>query len=113
MILVVVLVAGVFVVLRDDGVLEQVTADNVEQALLDNRVPAPLAACMGPRLADRLTIAQLRALKRAAPEEGERTIPLTTKEVTERFNRIDDREAVEQLALAAGACTFDLMLEGR
>jgi hypothetical protein len=72
-----------------------------------------MAACMGERLADRLTIEQLRALQRAAPEEGEGTLPLSRRELTARFERIDDQEAVEQVVLATGACTLDLMLEGR
>lgn len=111
--LAVVLGGGAYFVLKDDGVLEQVTADRVEQALLDNRVPAPMAACMGERLADRLTISQLRALERAKPKEGESTIPLSTGEAMARLRRIEDREAVEQVVVTAGGCGFELMLQGR
>ena len=109
----VVLGGGAYFVLKDDGVLEQVTADRVEQALLDNRVPAPMAACMGERLADRLTISQLRALERAKPQEGESTIPLSTGEAMARLRRIEDREAVEQVVVTAGGCGFELMLQGQ
>ncbi len=111
--LAIVLGGGAWLVLRDDGVLEQVTAARVEQALLDNRVPEPMAACMGPRLADRLSISQLRALERAKPQEGESTIPLSTGEAMARLRRIDDREAVEQVVVVAGGCGFELMLQGR
>ena len=104
---------GAYVVLKDDGVLEQVTASRVEQALLDNRVPAPMAACMGPRLADRLSIGQLRALERAKPQEGETTVPLSTGEAMARLRRIEDREAVEQVVVSAGTCGFELMLKGQ
>ncbi|MEL6542527.1 MAG: hypothetical protein AAFP79_04695 [Pseudomonadota bacterium] len=111
--LAIVLGGGAWFVLRDDGVLEQVTAARVEQALLDNRVPEPMAACMGPRLADRLSISQLRALERAKPQEDESTIPLSTGEAMARLRRIDDREAVEQVVVTAGGCGFELMLQGR
>ena len=111
--LAVVLGGGAYVVLMDDGVLEQVTAARVEQALLDNRVPAPMAACMGERLADRLSISQLRALERARPQEGESTLPLSTGQAMARLRRIDDREAVEQLVVVAGGCGFELMLQRR
>ncbi|MDJ0976979.1 MAG: hypothetical protein QNI87_00415 [Erythrobacter sp.] len=110
--LAIVLGAGAYFVLRDDGVLEQVTAERVEQALLDNRVPEPMAACMGPRLADRLSIGQLRALERAKPQAGESTLPLSTGEAMARLRRIDDREAVEQVVIVAGGCGFDLMMQG-
>lgn len=109
--LAIVLGGGAYFVLRDDGVLERVTANRVEQALLDNRVPAPLAACMGPRLADRLSISQLRALERARPQEGESALPLSTGEAMARLRRIDDREAVEQMVIVAGGCGFDLMMQ--
>ena len=111
--LVFILGASAYFFLRDDGVLEQVTAASVEQALIDNRVPEPMAACMGERLADRLTLNQLRALQRAAPEKDESAVPLSRSEWIERFERIDDRQAVEQVVLATGACTLDLMHEGR
>lgn len=111
--LAIILGGGAWFVLSDDGLLEQVTTARVEQALLDNRVPEPMAACMGPRLADRLTIGQLRALERAKPQEGESTIPLSTGEAMARLRRIDDREAVEQVVVVAGGCGFELMLQGR
>ena len=111
--LAIVLGGGAWFFLRDDGALEQVTAARIEQALLDNRVPEPMAACMGPRLADRLTINQLRALERAKPQDGESAIPLSTGEAMARLRRIDDREAVEQVVVVAGGCGFDLMLRRR
>ncbi|MEM6857649.1 MAG: hypothetical protein AAF559_07240 [Pseudomonadota bacterium] len=109
--LIVLIALGVWVFLRDDGVLEQVTAARVEQALLDNRVPPPMAACMGERLADRLSISQLRALERAKPQAGESTLPLSTGEAMARLRRVDDREAVEQVVVTAGSCGFDLMMK--
>ncbi len=104
---------GAWFVLSDDGMLERVTASRVEQALLDNRVPAPMAGCMGPRLADRLTISQLRALERARPQDGESAIPISTGEAMARLKRINDREAVEQVVIVAGGCGFELMMQRR
>jgi len=102
---------GAWLALRDDGLIEQVTAQRIETALLDNRVPEPMARCMAPRLADRLNIGQLRALERAAPQERESRIPLSTGEAMARLRRIDDRAAVEQVVMVAGGCGFDLMRE--
>jgi hypothetical protein len=106
-----ILALGAWLVLRDDGLLEQVTAARVEQALLDNRVPPPLASCMAPRLADQLSIGQLRALERAAPQDGESSVPLSTGEAMARLRRIDDPEAVKTMVGIAGGCGFELMLE--
>lgn len=102
---------GAWVFLREDGVLEQVTEQRVEQALLANHVPTPMAECMAPRLVDRLSINQLMKLERLAAEEGESRIPTSTGEAMARFRRVDDREAVEQLVRVAGGCGFDLMMQ--
>ncbi|MEM7781403.1 MAG: hypothetical protein AAF697_13525 [Pseudomonadota bacterium] len=104
---------GAWFFLREDGVLEQVTEERVEQALLDNYVPAPMAQCMAPRLVDRLSVDQLLKLERFAAQEGESRIPTSTGEAMARFRRVDDREAVEQLVIVAGGCGIDLMLERR
>lgn len=98
-------------VLRDDGLLEQVTEERVETALLDNRFPAPMAECMAPRLVDELSIQQLRALERLAPQEGENQIPLSVGEAMARLRRVDDRQAVETLVTVGGGCGFDMMLQ--
>lgn len=100
---------GAWFLLREDGYLEQVTAERVEQALLDNGMPANMAECMGPRLVDRLSLAQLRKLERIAPEEGESAIPTTSDEAMTRLRRVDDPEAVEQMFLTAGGCGFELI----
>ncbi|MBV7264736.1 hypothetical protein [Erythrobacter ani] len=99
--------------LREDGVLEQVTEARVEQALLANRVPAPMAECMAARLVDRLSLNQLRKLERAAPQDGESRIPLSTGEALARLRRVDDPEALEAVVTVAGGCGFELLLQGR
>ncbi|GMN02639.1 hypothetical protein [Erythrobacter sp. MTPC3] len=97
--------------LRGDGFVDQVTEARIEQALLDNQVPAPMADCMASRLVDQLTLGQLRKLERAAPQEGESRVPLSTGEAMERLRRVDDREAIETVAKTAASCGFDLMLQ--
>lgn len=108
-----VFVAGVFAAwlfLRDDGILEQVTAARVEQVLLDNRVPPTMAECMAPELADRLNWEQLQKLKRIAPRDGEFAVPLSTGEAIRRLRRVEDRHAVEQLARVSGKCGLEALI---
>ena len=101
-------IAGYFV-LRDDGVLEQVTAARVETALVANGVPGNLAECMAPRLADRLSIAQLRKLEAIAPHEGEGKVPASFDEARARIERIDDPEGTEQLVIVSARCAIGLI----
>lgn len=100
---------GAYFVLRDDGSLDQVTEERVEQALLANGVPANMATCMAPKLVDRLSIGQLRKLERLAPQVGEERIPRSTGEAMARLRRVDDREAVEQVVVVAGGWGVDIL----
>ncbi|MEL7189827.1 MAG: hypothetical protein AAGK17_09785 [Pseudomonadota bacterium] len=100
---------GAWFFLRDDGVLEQVTEERVEQALLDNYVPAPMAECMAPRLVDRLSINQLLKLERLAAQEGEDRVPLSPGKALERLERVDDPEAVKTLGSVAAGCGLDML----
>ena len=111
MLLVMAFGVGLYFVFKGDGMLERVTEQRVEQALIDNRVPLAMSECMAPRLVDRLSINQLMKLERLAAQDGETTIPLSTGGAVARLRRVDDREAVEQLVRVAGGCGFDLMLE--
>lgn len=103
---------GAYFLLRDDGVIEQVTEAQVESALLANGLPAPMAECMAPRLTDRLSINQLRKLQRMAPQEGEGALPTSTTQALERLRRVDDDEAVEQLVRTGTTCGIELMMGG-
>lgn len=105
-------VAGGYLLFSRDGVVEQVTEARVEQALLNNGLPVPMAECMAPRLVDRLTITQLRKLERFAPQEGEGSVSSSTGEALGRLRRVDDREAIETVVTVAGGCGFDLMMQG-
>lgn len=112
LVLIAVVGATAWFVLRDGGLADEVTEDRVRTALLDTGVPQPMAECMAPRLVDRLSISQLRKLERLGPSEGETRIPLSTGEAMARLRRVDDREAVETVVTTAGGCGFDLMLQG-
>ncbi|QIQ88180.1 MAG: hypothetical protein G9473_08545 [Erythrobacter sp.] len=111
LIAIVLIALGAWFVLREDGLLEQVTAERVEDALVANGMPAPMAECMGERLVDRLTIAQLRRLERLAPQEGEAAVPSSVREALDRLGRVDDPAAVEALATSAAGCGVELLRE--
>ena len=108
---IIIIAAGAWFVLRDDGLLEQVTAERVEDALVANGMPEPMAECMGGRLIDRLTIQQLRRLERLAPEEGETAVRRSVRDALDRLRRVDDPEAVEALATTAAGCGMELLRE--
>ncbi len=101
---------GAWFLLRDDGLVEQVKEARVEQALIANGVPGELSGCMAERLVDKLSINQLLKLERLAPQDGEARIPQSLGGAMERLRRVDDNEAVEQLARAAGGCTIGSFL---
>ena len=109
LIVVIVLAVGAYLVLRDDGLLEQVTAARVEQALIANGAPEPLAQCMGVKLADRLSIEQLQKLEALAPREGENRLPETAREALRRVQRVDDPEAVRVLGQTGATCTTEIL----
>ena len=111
MLIVLALGVGLYFVFKGDGMLERVTEQRVEQALLDNGVPARMSECMAPRLVDRLSINQLLKLERLAAQDGESTIPLSTGAAMARIRRVDDPDAVEQLVRVGGGCGVGLMLE--
>ena len=102
-------VLGAFWVLGGEKLLDRVTEARVEQALLDNGAPQPLAECMADKLVDTLTIEQLLKLEKLAPEEGENRVPLSRREAIERFDRVDDPEAVRALATTGASCSVSLI----
>lgn len=111
LLLVIAAIAGAaWYLLRDGGLVEEVTEARVKTALLDNGFPEPMAACMATRLTDRLSIVQLKKLERLAPEDGESRIPLSTGKAMARLRRVDDRQAVETLVTVGGGCGFDMMM---
>lgn len=100
---------GAFYVLSGQALLEKVTEARVEQALLDNGAPPPLAQCMAGKLVDQLSIEQLLKLEKLAPEEGEDRLPTSGREAIARLNRVDDPEAVRALAGAGASCSVSMI----
>lgn len=100
---------GAFWFLGGQALLEKVTEARVEQALLDNGAPAPLAECMAGKLVNQLSIEQLLKLERLAPEEGEDRLPASGREALARINRVDDPEAVRALAGAGAGCSVSII----
>ncbi|MGB3712157.1 MAG: hypothetical protein WA985_10745 [Erythrobacter sp.] len=111
LILVLLLGIGAWLFLREDGLAEQVTEARVAEALLDNGVPPAMTQCMAPRLVDRLSVDQLRQLERLAPADGEDAVPASTGDALDRIRRVEDEQAVEQLAIVAGRCGVQVGLD--
>lgn len=88
------------------GGLDRVTAGRIESVLTQQGIPQPVAACMGERMAERLSLAQLRKLERLQAQEGEGEMPANMAEFLERLRRVDDREAIEVVGTSAAICTF-------
>ena len=103
---------GVWLFTRDGGVLEQVTEERVEGALLANGMPLPMAQCMAPRLTDRLSIAQLQKLEKLGPQGGESRVPRSREEALMRLRRVEDSEAVSALVSVAAGCGVEQIIGG-
>ena len=103
---------GAWFLLRDEGLVEQVSEARIEQALSANGVPTGMSECMAQRLVDRLSLAQLRKLERIAPHEGAGALPTSLTEALARLRRVDDEEATEQVVLTVTRCGAEALLEG-
>ncbi|MBX7495515.1 hypothetical protein K3172_06545 [Qipengyuania sp. 6B39] len=88
------------------GGVEQVTASRIESTLVDKGIPQPVAACMGSRMAERLSLNQLRKLQNMQARDGETEVPLSMAEFLERLRRVDDPEAIEVVGTSAAICSF-------
>ena len=88
------------------GGVERVTAGRIEAVLVDKGIPQPVAACMGTRMSERLSLNQLRKLENLQAREGEDAVPLSMSEFLERLRRVDDREAIEVVGSSAAICSF-------
>ena len=112
-ILVAVIAIGVGAVfaLRQGGLFDRVTEQRVERVLTSNGVPEVMAQCMAPRLVDRLSLEQLEKLERLAPESDEPVLPTSTREALARLRRVDDSEAVRQLASVSAGCAIEVGMD--
>ena len=88
------------------GGVEDYSAGRVEQELVQRGIPQPVAACMGERMAQRLSPLQLSKLGRMQAQEGESAVPASIDDFLARVRRIDDPEVVEVTVAAAAICAF-------
>ncbi|MEM6476085.1 MAG: hypothetical protein AAF687_07960 [Pseudomonadota bacterium] len=100
---------GVWLFTRDGGVIQQVTEERVEGALLANGLPVPMAECMAPKLTDQLSISQLQKLEELGPQGGESRIPQSRSEALDRLRRVEDSEAVSALISVATGCGLEMI----
>lgn len=90
------------------GGLQRTAQGRIETALAAEGLPQPLAACMGERLAERLSLAQLRRIERAmagGADEGSQS-SASILLVLESVRRIDDPEIIEVVAGSAAICAL-------
>ena len=78
----------------------------LEDEFVARGLPQPMAGCMAERMAQRLSVLQLRKLENLQAQEGERAIPLSIAEFLERVRRVDDGEVLEVAASSAAVCAF-------
>lgn len=102
---------ALYLAFRSDALIEKVTENRVEDALVANGAPLPLASCMAKRLVDELTLDQLRKLEALAPQTGETTIPRSVDTALDRVKRVDDPQAVRTLGAAGVACSVSILRE--
>ena len=73
-------IAGVIVWATIGGGLEDTVEDRLETELVARGLPQPMAACMAGRMAERLSIGQIRKLENLRAEDGEAALPLSMAE---------------------------------
>ena len=105
-ILAVLVIAGLILWATVGGGFQGAVEDRLEDEMVAAGLPQPMAECMAGRMADRLSIGQLRKLESLRPEEGEADIPLNIAEFLERVRRVDDPEVLEVSATSAAICAF-------
>ena len=105
-ILAVLVIAGLILWATVGGGFQGSVEDRLEDEMVAAGLPQPMAECMAGRMADRLSIGQLRKLESLRPEEGEADIPLNIAEFLERVRRVDDPEVLEVSATSAAICAF-------
>ena len=105
-ILAVLVIAGLILWATVGGGFQGSVEDRLEDEMVAAGLPQPMAECMAGRMADWLSIGQLRKLESLRPEEGEADIPLNIAEFLERVRRVDDPEVLEVSATSAAICAF-------
>ncbi len=100
------IVAGVIVWATLGGGLRTSVEDRLEQEMTARGLPQPMAQCMAGRMAERLSVGQIRSLENLQAEAGEPDVPLSIAGFLERVRRIDDPEVLEVTASSAAICAF-------
>ncbi len=81
-------------------------ADRITGKLVELGVPQHQARCMGTRLGERLTTAQLRKLGRVANVDGHAIGGMSLREIVRRLSSVDDPELVAELLRAGVGCAI-------
>ena len=93
--------------MSDAGIIDQLQSDLAQRAGELGFASVGFAdAGDDPRMAQRLSVLQLRKLENLRAQEGERAIPLSIAEFLERVRRVDDGEVLEVAASSAAVCAF-------
>ena len=106
LIIVLLAIAGVIVWATIGGGLQATVEDRLEAEMVARGLPQPMAECMAGRMAERLSVNQIRKLENLRAEEGEAGIPLSMAEFLERVRRVEDPEVLEVTASSAAICAF-------
>ena len=88
------------------GGLQATVEDRLEDEFVARGLPQPMAECMAGRMAQRLSVTQLRKLENLRAEDGEADVPLSIAELLERVRRVGDSEVLEVAASSAAVCAF-------
>jgi len=90
------------------GCAQTIAESRVRAALEDAGLSSAQSECMAARMADRLTIEQLRKLEALGPREGEAGRRASLSDFVERVRRIGDAEVIAVTASSAGLCAAGL-----
>ncbi len=81
-------------------------ADRITSKLVELGVPASQARCMGVRLDQRLSLAQLRQLGRVANVDREQVGRMSLREITARLRDVHDPAIVAEIVRAGIGCAI-------
>lgn len=98
-----VLIAALPLVLATGGCVQDIKQDRVKLALLNAGLPEQLSDCMAHRLAQKLSIAQLRRLQALGDENR------SYFDYLDAVRRVHDPDAMEVLISSAALCRAGLI----
>ena len=98
-----VLTMGFGLALLVGGCVEDIKANRVKSALVNAGLAEPLSDCMARRMAEKLTIAQLRRLQALGDEKR------SYRDYLNAVRRVNDPDALEVLISSAALCKAGLI----